>query len=595
MSEPLSKLQKDIQNLKDNIDESPFLEAPEGRHIPIYGKYLVYDYGGFYSRYKSDFCKPSLVKSHFGGRNMVKMNGNNGFHRDFLVAVLFVENDDPVNKTEIWHKDLDFRNDHYENLEWITKEEFIRLRKEHTSVKKELKLSALPEGTFKRMKDNLMNYLIYNDGYFYSLYYERMLKKYIASGRHVITLAGKLISVDTTVATYFLHNDDPENKTQVWHKDGNRLNDHYTNLLWCTPQEYMEFETNRVIQAFLEDKPTLEYKDFPDSPNYVVFSDCHILSKYTRDFVYVPTKEKIDKYCRIGLTKDGVAKTYRVHRIIAATWIPNHENMDEYNIIDHINRMKGDNAKENLRWCNRSENAKNQSFENARRRVVLQFDLEKNLIHRYTSRKEAIEKAKLIDHGSFHGKYLISRVDNKEYYWEYENYQEPFERPDGFFDIPGFSFDSISEQGEIYSERLKGFRSSTENDEGYMKIALTDEYGYNTHFSVHELVMMVFEGPRPVGYEVNHKNGTKNDNRYENLEYSLPTENSQHKCRVLGKGVRKVTCYDKLLDTETDYYCIEEAERKLKTSGTTIKKYIKGECGNNWFRDRYQFFVHPRG
>jgi len=51
---------------------------------------------------------------------------------------------------------------------------------------------------------------------------------------------------------------------------------------------------------------------------------------------------------------------------------------------------------------------------------------------------------------------------------------------------------------------------------------------------VHELVAEAFIGARPIGQQINHKNGLKHDNRVENLEYVTPLENVEHSCDVLG-------------------------------------------------------------
>ena len=48
----------------------------------------------------------------------------------------------------------------------------------------------------------------------------------------------------------------------------------------------------------------------------------------------------------------GSRKMYRVHRLVALTFIPNPDNKLE---VDHINRIPDDNRVENLRWANRSE------------------------------------------------------------------------------------------------------------------------------------------------------------------------------------------------------------------------------------------------
>ena len=45
---------------------------------------------------------------------------------------------------------------------------------------------------------------------------------------------------------------------------------------------------------------------------------------------------------------------------------------------------------------------------------------------------------------------------------------------------------------------------------------------------LHRLVLAAFAGPCPDGYEVNHKNGDKADNRLLNLEYITPSANTKH-------------------------------------------------------------------
>lgn len=40
-----------------------------------------------------------------------------------LVAIIFVENPDPINKIEVNHLDYDTTNPHYLNLQWVTAQE----------------------------------------------------------------------------------------------------------------------------------------------------------------------------------------------------------------------------------------------------------------------------------------------------------------------------------------------------------------------------------------------------------------------------------------------------------------------------------------
>ena len=68
--------------------------------------------------------------------------------------------------------------------------------------------------------------------------------------------------------------------------------------------------------------------------------------------------------------------------------------------------------------------------------------------------------------------------------------------------------------------------------------------------------MLTFVGPKPKGYEVNHKNENKNDNSLENLEYITSKENNNY-------GTRKSRMISKILMV------------KIKTSKATSLKLVK--------------------
>lgn len=68
-------------------------------------------------------------------------------------------------------------------------------------------------------------------------------------------------------------------------------------------------------------------------------------------------KPRYDKngYAIINLSKNGIIKTHKVHRLVAKAFIPNPNSFEQ---IDHINSKVYDNRVENLRWCTTQMNTK---------------------------------------------------------------------------------------------------------------------------------------------------------------------------------------------------------------------------------------------
>ncbi len=58
-----------------------------------------------------------------------------------------------------------------------------------------------------------------------------------------------------------------------------------------------------------------------------------------------------NKYCNVKL----IAKRHLMHRLVAAAFIPNPNNLPE---VNHIDGNKENNHVNNLEWCTRSENMK---------------------------------------------------------------------------------------------------------------------------------------------------------------------------------------------------------------------------------------------
>lgn len=96
----------------------------------------------------------------------------------------------------------------------------------------------------------------------------------------------------------------------------------------------------------------------------------------------------------------------------------------------------------------------------------------------------------------------------------------------------------VSNQGQVKSLKFGGHDGGGErimapisNGWGYTMVKLSDR----KLRLIHRLVAEAFLGPIPDGMVVNHKNGIRDDNRLENLEYISQRENIIHARDVLGK------------------------------------------------------------
>lgn len=85
-------------------------------------------------------------------------------------------------------------------------------------------------------KLSLNDYVITKNGEIFNKINNHLLKPYINNkGYQRVVIGGKKYFVHRLVAELYVPN--PENKIQVNHIDGNKQNNHYSNLEWATNQE----------------------------------------------------------------------------------------------------------------------------------------------------------------------------------------------------------------------------------------------------------------------------------------------------------------------------------------------------------------------
>lgn len=154
-----------------------------------------------------------------------------------------------------------------------------------------------------------------------------------------------------------------------------------------------------------------------------------------------------------------------------------------------------------------------------------------------------------------------------------------------YLPIPGFESYMVSDLGNvkriapwsdgrkrkigILSPSRKYGKRTTNN---YLRYTLRDNAGKPTWHQAHRLVLLVFVGPPPDSWsQSNHKNGDKEDNRLENLEWCSPSQNQLHKYRVLNAPTRPGSKHHNAKVTEDDVFAI----RALRKKGWTLPQLAK--------------------
>jgi len=107
------------------------------------------------------------------------------------------------------------------------------------------------------------------------------------------------------------------------------------------------------------------WRPIPDYEGYYEISNTGKIKSLTRTITDIngrsftlTGKEKIpyidaEGYYIIGLSKDGIKKNLKVHRLVALTFIPNPKNLP---FVNHKDENKLNNNINNLEWCTQEYN-----------------------------------------------------------------------------------------------------------------------------------------------------------------------------------------------------------------------------------------------
>jgi hypothetical protein len=119
---------------------------------------------------------------------------------------------------------------------------------------------------------------------------------------------------------------------------------------------------------------------------------------------------------------------------------------------------------------------------------------------------------------------------------------------------------------------------------GYETVRLSAN-GKTRTFFLHRLIAQLFIPNEYMKPHINHKNGKKANNWYENLEWVTHSENVQH---GYDTGLNN-TSRPKIIDKCTGkiYHSISHASRDLKINYSTCRAYLNGVIKSNKTRLEY--------
>lgn len=158
-----------------------------------------------------------------------------------------------------------------------------------------------------------------------------------------------------------------------------------------------------------------------------------------------------------------------------------------------------------------------------------------------------------------------------------------------FYPIAGHPGYSISKDGRVYSHsRNKLLKLDTQHgcyrkSPTYCRVRIDKK-----KCRVHQLVLDTFVGPKPKGWVVNHKDGDKQNNHVDNLEYVTSSYNQNHAliCGLFGDRKAQMSLPDVLMVGHHKFLQEDEVrkirmeyDRGIKDIWELAKEYGKTMAG----------------
>ncbi len=335
--------------------------------------------------------------------------------------------------------------------------------------------------------------------------------------------------------------------------------------------------------------PKVLKKELEKYPKYIIYSDGRIYSKKSEKFL---SQSKSNGYYAVSLKSDKIKKkriNVRIHVLVAKAHVEN-KKPEKNIVVDHVNGNKLDNNYTNLQWTTVQKNSKKSDLTKNNNVIVCQYSLDKKHLKEFSSIAKASKKtgtsSDMIQKCcAFKCKTAKDGEDNR-YIWKYKKAKEVVDEPDGKI-IKNLSKYIILKSGKVYSKASKKYIKLGANNDGYIRINLTNDKGVKKNYQIHRLVMWAYKGKSDK--QVNHINNIRTDNRLKNLEYVTAQENLIHSYKYGGnnKLIKKVVQIDMKTNKKIKTFSSsKDAAEELNIPVVSIRSvcggFKKTACGFKW-------------
>jgi len=286
---------------------------------------------------------------------------------------------------------------------------------------------------------------------------------------------------------------------------------------------------------------------------------------------------------------NGNRKQFKIHRLVALNFIPNHENKET---VNHINHNRLDNHINNLEWMttreqnNHKRKCKKEIQELVSSRAVWRVDKDSNeTIELYQTIRFASQWVfdnKLTSITEFNNgnniKTKICAVARGKrntafgYNWKYDDTNENKYNDEEWKEIPceivdGIKGYKISNYGRVKNHKGR-ITEGSNHESGYLWVSISPK-----QYLLHRIVAKVFI-PNPDNKEqVNHIDGNKINACVNNLEWCSNKENSQHAHdNGLNPNTKSIIQYDIDMNKINEFKSQKEASNILNISYSSINK-----------------------